>query len=180
MHGPINIRLVGIFPKFRTVRLHGFSYHDQQESISILNPIRYTEDPLRHVHLRRSDTVARSVSQRSFLLSAVKEKNLSVTSAGSVCSTPPRLHNSILQPTFSYTDMHYYSLQAPFCFLLCRVISIYMVTINNGPENFGNTSPPLMFRLFKCGKVRTVSTTNIIPQPFELFLGYLSALCSMI
>ena len=53
-----------------------------------------------------------------------------------------------------------------------------MVTINNGPENFGNTSPPLIFRLFKCGTVRTVSITNIINQLFELFLGYLSTLCS--
>lgn len=156
-------------------RLHEFSYHDQQESINIIQ-----KSPCANVHLWRSDTVQRCVSQRSFLVSAVKEKSLTVASVGSVCSTPPRLHNSVLQPTFSYTDMHYYTLQVSFCFLLCRVISTYMVTINNGPENFGNTSPPLMFRLFKCGTVRTVSMTNIIHQPFELFLGYLSTLCSAI
>ena len=56
-------------------------------------------------------TKCSDVSQKSFPVSAVKEKSLAVESAGSVCSTPPRLHNSILQPTFSYTDMHYNTLQ---------------------------------------------------------------------
>lgn len=53
----------------------------------------------------------RCVSQKSLLVSAVKEKSPTVESAGSVCSTPPTLHNSILQPRFSYTDTHYYTLQ---------------------------------------------------------------------
>jgi len=55
--------------------------------------------------------VQRYVSHRSFLVSAVKVKSLTVASAGSVYSTPPRMHNSILEPTFSYTEMHYYTLQ---------------------------------------------------------------------
>jgi len=50
-----------------------------------------------------------------------------------------------------------------------------MVTRNNGPENFGNTSPPFISPPFKCGTVRTVRMTNII-QLLGLFLGYLLTL----
>jgi hypothetical protein len=49
------------------------------------------------------------------------------------------------------------------------------MTRNNGPENFGNTSPPFVSRPFKCATVRTVRMINII-QLLGLFLGYLLTL----